>query len=122
LDRTKFIRLVRRALREVPPPFKQHLKQIDIIVKRRPSGADLRAAGLAPDESMYGFYQGVPMTERTSGYGMTVPDVIYIYQEPLEEDFADDRELVEEIRTTVLHEVGHFFGIDDERLEELGQG
>jgi predicted Zn-dependent protease with MMP-like domain len=122
LDRTKFIRLVRRALREVPPPFKQHLKQIDIIVKRRPSAADLRAAGLAPDESMYGFYQGVPMTERTSGYGMTVPDVIYIYQEPLEEDFADDRELVEEIRTTVLHEVGHFFGIDDERLEELGRG
>jgi predicted Zn-dependent protease with MMP-like domain len=53
---------------------------------------------------------------------MTVPDVIYIYQEPLEEDFADDRELVEEIRTTVLHEVGHFFGIDDERLEELGRG
>jgi len=122
LERTKFIRLVRRALREVPQPFKQHLKEIDIIVKRRPSLADLRAAGLAPDESMYGFYQGVPMTERTSGYGMTVPDVIYIYQEPLEDDFNDDRELVEEIRTTVLHELGHFFGIDDERLEELGRG
>jgi predicted Zn-dependent protease with MMP-like domain len=122
LDRTKFIRLVRRALREMPQPFKRHLKEIDIIVKRRPSADDLRAAGLGPGESMYGFYQGVPMTERTSGYGMTVPDVIYIYQEPLEEDFSDDRELIEEIRTTVLHEVGHFFGIDDERLEELGRG
>ena len=122
MDRTKFIRLVRQALREVPQPFRQHLKEIDVIVKRRPSAADLRAAGLAPGESMYGFYQGVPMTERTSGYGMTVPDVIYIYQEPLEEDFTDDRDLVEEIRTTVLHEIGHFFGIDDERLEELGRG
>lgn len=122
MDRTKFIRLVRQALREVPQPFRRHLKEIDVIVKRRPSPADLRAAGLAPGESMYGFYQGVPMTERTSGYGMTVPDVIYIYQEPLEEDFTDDRDLVEEIRTTVLHEIGHFFGIDDERLEELGRG
>lgn len=106
----------------MPQPFKHHLKEIDIIVKRRPTAADLDAAGLVPGESMYGFYQGVPMTERTSGYGMTVPDVIYIYQEPLEEDFADDGALVEEIRTTVLHEVGHFFGIDDDRLDELGRG
>jgi predicted Zn-dependent protease with MMP-like domain len=106
----------------MPQPFQQHLKEIDIVVKRRPSAAEVRAAGLGHDESMYGFYQGVPMTERGSGYGMTVPDVIYIYQEPLEEDFPDDRDLVEEIRTTVLHEVGHFFGIDDERLEELGRG
>lgn len=122
MERERFIRLVRRALREIPAPFKQHLKNIDIVVKRRPSAGELRDAGLAPDESMYGFYHGVPMTVRGSDYGMTVPDVIYIYQEPLEEDFADDRELVEEIRTTVLHEVGHFFGIDDERLEELGRG
>ncbi|HET6615996.1 MAG TPA: metallopeptidase family protein [Dehalococcoidia bacterium] len=122
MERERFIRLVRRALREIPAPFKQHLKNIDIIVKRRPSAGELRDAGLAPDESMYGFYHGVPMTERGSDYGMTAPDVIYIYQEPLEEDFSNDRELVEEIRTTVLHEVGHFFGIDDERLEELGRG
>jgi predicted Zn-dependent protease with MMP-like domain len=122
LERERFIRLVRRALREIPPPFKQHLKNIDIVVKRRPGAVELRDAGLAPDESMYGFYHGVPMTERGSDYGMTAPDVIYIYQEPLEEDFSNDRELVEEIRTTVLHEVGHFFGIDDERLEELGRG
>ena len=122
MERERFIRLVRRALREIPAPFKQHLKNIDIVVKRRPSTAELRDAGLARDESMYGFYHGVPMTERGSDYGMTVPDVIYIYQEPLEEDFSDDRELIEEIRTTVLHEVGHFFGIDDDRLEELGRG
>jgi predicted Zn-dependent protease with MMP-like domain len=122
LERAKFIRLVHRALRDIPAPFKQHLKEIDIIVKRRPGPGELRDAGLAPGESMYGFYHGVPMTERTSGYGMIVPDVIYIYQEPLEEDFADDGRLVDEIRTTVLHEVGHFFGIDDDRLHELGRG
>ena len=122
MERTKFIRLVHRALRDIPSGFKRHLKDVDIIVKRRPSASELRDAGLAPGESMYGFYHGVPMTERGSGYTMTLPDVIYIYQEPLEEDFADDRELIDEIRTTVLHEVGHFFGIDDDRLEELGRG
>jgi predicted Zn-dependent protease with MMP-like domain len=122
LDRATFIRLVRRALNDIPPPFREHLKQVDIVVKRRPSPAELRDAGLGPDESMYGFYHGVPMTDRTGGHGMTVPDIIYIYQQPLEEDFTADGTLVDEIRTTVLHEIGHFFGIDDGRLDELGRG
>jgi predicted Zn-dependent protease with MMP-like domain len=122
VERAEFIRLIRKALRDVPPPFKDHLRQIDIVVKRRPSRADLLEADLAPDESMYGFYRGVPLTERDSGYQMVAPDVIHIYQEPLEDDFPDERELVKEIRTTVLHELAHFFGIDDDRLGELGLG
>lgn len=122
MERARFISLVRQALRDVPPPFKQHLRQVDIVVKRRPSRADLAEADLAPDESMYGFYRGIPLTERDGGYNLVAPDVIHIYQEPLEEDFADEGELVAEIRTTVLHELAHFFGIDDERLEELGMG
>ena len=122
MDRTRFIVLVRRALRDVPPPFKEHLRQVDIVVKRRPGRDDLAEAGLSPDESMYGFYRGVPLTERDSGYNIVAPDVIHIYQDPLEEDFPDESELIGEIRTTVLHELGHFFGIDDDRLEELGRG
>lgn len=92
------------------------------MVKRRPGRAELADAGLTADDTMYGFYRGVPMTERGAGYGMVAPDVIDIYQEPLEEDFRDDDDLMEEIRATVLHELAHFFGIDDERLEELGLG
>ena len=122
MERARFISLIRQALRDVPPPFKDHLRQIDIVVKRRPSRADLREAELDPDESMYGFYRGIPLTERDSGYNLVAPDVIHIYQEPLEEDFPDERELVKEIRTTVLHELAHFFGIDDDRLDELGLG
>ena len=122
MERARFINLVRQALRDVPPPFKEHLRKIDIVVKSRPSRSDLRDADLDPDESMYGFYRGVPLTERDGGYQMVAPDVIDIYQEPLEEDFRDERELVEEIRTTVLHELAHFFGIDDDRLDELGLG
>jgi predicted Zn-dependent protease with MMP-like domain len=120
VERARFIALVRRALKDVPPPFKQHLREIDIVVKRRPSRSDLREAGLRDDESMYGFYRGIPLTERDSGYNLVAPDIIDIYQEPLEEDFEDDGALVAEIRTTVLHELAHFFGIDDDRLDELG--
>lgn len=122
LERARFISLIRSALRDVPQPFKEHLRQIDIVVKKRPSRTDLADAGLARDESMYGFYRGIPLTERDSGYNLVAPDVINIYQEPLEEDFPDERELIAEIRTTVLHELAHFFGIDDDRLDELGMG
>jgi predicted Zn-dependent protease with MMP-like domain len=120
VERAAFIRLIRRALGDVPAPFRDYLEQIDIIVKRRPTRADLAAAELGPGESMYGFYRGIPLTVRDSGYNLVAPDIIDIYQEPLEEDFPDDDELVAEIRTTVLHELGHFFGIDDDRLEALG--
>ena len=120
MDRTRFIRLVRRALRDVPPPFRERLREVDLVVKRRPNRHDLEQAGLPPGESMYGFYRGIPLTERGGSYNLVAPDVIDIYQEPLEEDFPDDNELIAEIRATVLHELAHFFGIDDARLEELG--
>jgi predicted Zn-dependent protease with MMP-like domain len=120
MDRAAFIALVRTALRDIPEPFREQLKHVDIVVKRRPTASDLEDADLNPDESMYGFYRGIPLTERDSSYGMVAPDVIDIYQEPLEEDFPDEAELVSEIRVTVLHELAHFFGIDDDRLAELG--
>ncbi|MDP9238378.1 MAG: metallopeptidase family protein [Chloroflexota bacterium] len=120
MDRARFISLIHAALRDLPPPFKRHLTKIDIVVKRRPERDDLADAGLARGESMYGFYRGIPLTERDSGYHLVAPDIIQIYQEPLEQDFPDENELIAEIRATVLHELAHFFGIDDDRLEELG--
>ena len=120
MERTRFIELVREALHDVPEPFATHLRLVDIVVKRRPTPHDLDAADLGPDDSMYGFYRGVPLTDRDSGYNLVAPDIIDIYQGPLEEDFPDEDDLIDEIRVTVLHELAHFFGIDDERLQELG--
>jgi predicted Zn-dependent protease with MMP-like domain len=120
MDRDQFIDLIRASLQDIPEPFASHLEQVDIVVKRRPSREDLEDAGLRPGESMYGFYRGIPLTERNSGYTLVAPDIINIYQEPLEEDFPHEEDLVDEIRITVLHELAHFFGIDDNRLEELG--
>jgi predicted Zn-dependent protease with MMP-like domain len=120
VERADFIRAVHRALSDVPSPFRERLREIDIVVKRRPTRSDLADAGLAAHESMYGFYRGVPLTERDGGYNLVAPDVIDLYQEPLEEDFPGEQELLREIRVTVLHELAHFFGIDDDRLEALG--
>ena len=69
---------------------------------------------------LFGLYEGVPLTERTSDYGLVLPDKITIFQEPLEDAFSDDAELVAEVRTTVIHELAHHFGISDEELERLG--
>lgn len=120
MERARFIALIHRALRDIPEPFATHIREVDIVVKQWPSAADLREAELDDDETMYGFYRGVPLTERGGGYNMAVPDIIHVYQGPLEEDFPRERDLVREIRATVLHELAHFFGIDDDRLEELG--
>jgi len=119
MARGRFLRLVRRALAGLPPPFRDRLSNVDVVVKRRPGLDDLREAGLPPGESLYGLYSGVPLTER-SDYGFVLPDKITIFQEPLEHDFPDEAELVQEVRKTVLHEIAHHFGISDEKLAEMG--
>ena len=119
IARGRFLRLVRRALAGLPPPFRERLSNIDIIVKRRPGPDDRRQAELPPGETLYGLYSGVPLTERLD-YGLVLPDKITIFQEPLERDFPDEAELVEEVRKTVLHEIAHHFGLSDEKLAEMG--
>jgi predicted Zn-dependent protease with MMP-like domain len=117
--RGRFLRLVRRALAGLPPPFQERLSNVDVVVKRRPDPDDLREADLPPGETLYGLYSGVPLTER-SNYGLVLPDKITIFQEPLERDFPAEAELVAEVRKTVLHEIAHHFGISDEKLGEMG--
>jgi predicted Zn-dependent protease with MMP-like domain len=118
--RRRFERLVERALADLPPFFQERLYNVDIIIKRRPSREDLDFAELEPGETLYGFYHGVPLTDRGADYGLVLPDKITIFQEPLEMDFADDRSLTSEVRKTVLHEIAHHFGISDEELTEMG--
>jgi predicted Zn-dependent protease with MMP-like domain len=111
---------VERALNDLPPPFAERVANVDILIERRPSEEDLRAAGLGPGETLFGLYEGIPLTERTSDYGLVLPDRITLFQEPLEDVCGTEDELADEIRITVIHEIAHFFGIDDERLHELG--
>jgi predicted Zn-dependent protease with MMP-like domain len=106
---TRFEDHVRRALDSLPPELRRALKNVEIVVEdEHPDDPDL-----------FGLYEGTPLPERGDWAG-SLPDRISIYRLPLEESFADPAELEKEIRITVLHELAHLFGLDEDRLEELG--
>ena len=120
MQRRRFLSLVRQALDRLPSPYRDWIENIDVIVERRPRSHHLRGAGAGPNETLFGLYEGVPLAERTSDYGLVLPDTITIFQEPLEQAFSQEAELIEEVGRTVLHELAHHFGMSDEELERLG--
>ena len=79
----------------------------------------LAEMGIEPPETLYGLYRGVDITRRDSGYGNLLPDTIHIYQGPIEEDSADEEEMADLVRDVVIHEVGHYFGLDDETMDGI---
>jgi predicted Zn-dependent protease with MMP-like domain len=113
---------VREAVALIPPELLRRVDNVDIVVESRPTARDRKAAGIGPGHTLLGLYHGIPLTRRGENYNLVSPDKISIYQEPIEDMCADDDEIVEQVRKTVLHELGHYFGISDERLDELGMG
>lgn len=120
MDEAAFNEVVAEALDTLPPEFAEALDNIEILVEDQPRAAHRRAVRIKPWQTLYGLYQGVPLTTRTHHYGLVAPDTITIFREPLLRDFPQPDELRAQIRRTVLHEIAHFFGIDDDRLHELG--
>jgi predicted Zn-dependent protease with MMP-like domain len=116
-----FERLVDRALGAIPAPYDEALHEVAILIEDEPSPEQLAENGLGPDDGLYGLYEGVPRTEYAADWS-AVPNRITLFRRPLEEDFPDATELEEEVRMTVLHELAHHLGIDDDRLDELGAG
>ena len=114
-----FDRLVERALAAIPSPFREHLAEVAIVIDDEPSLDQLRSNDMDSDESMYGIYEGVPRTEYGADWA-AMPNRITLFRLPLEEDFPDPDDLAEEVRITVIHELAHHLGIDDDRLDELG--
>jgi predicted Zn-dependent protease with MMP-like domain len=114
----RFEELVAAALDGLPPDIRQLLENVAIVIDDEPSPEQLREEGLDDDETLYGLYEGVPATAWGADWA-AVPNKITLYRLPLEEDFPDPAELTDEVRRTVLHELAHHAGIDDERLREL---
>ncbi len=110
--------LVDRALDGLPPDIASLLDNVAVIVEEKPDPETLRHYG---ETTMYGLYEGVPLTERGYGYAGTLPDRITIFQAPLEEDFPP-HQMEEQVRVTVIHEIAHHFGFDERRIAELGWG
>ena len=111
--------LVERALGSIPEPFARTLDEVAIVIEDEPSRTQLRESGLRPDEGLYGLYEGVPRTEWAADWAF-VPNKITLFRIPLEEEFPDNAELEHEVRVTVVHELAHHLGIDDDRLTDLG--
>lgn len=112
---------VARVLDRLPRQFRNGLRNVEFVVEERPSVELLRAEGLDPLlDTLYGIYQGVPLPDRSSLDPPLLPDKITIFAAPLLRDFPDPKELREEIRITVLHEIAHYFGMDEEDVEGLG--
>jgi predicted Zn-dependent protease with MMP-like domain len=117
-EHVPFETLVEQALDELPADFARLLEDVAIVIEDSPS-PDQAALGGTPDGWLYGLYEGVPATEWGADW-VALPNKITLFRLPLETDFPDPAELEEEVRITVMHELAHHAGIDDERLHELG--
>jgi len=121
LDYQEIRKEVGRVIDRLPRSFREQLRNVEFVVEQRPSIELLRAEGLDPrHDTLYGIYQGVPLPDRSSLDPPLLPDKITIFAEPLLEDFPNPEELRGEIRLTVLHEIAHYFGMDEEEIEDLG--
>lgn len=118
MDRLSFEKLVQNALRRLPRRSKKKLENISIVVEERPTAELLRDMEIEHG-TLFGLYQGVPLTERGWNYGNMLPDRIIIFQRPIEEAASSPAEIEEIVMDTVIHEVGHYFGFDDAYLYEV---
>lgn len=119
MTRPEFEALVERALRRLPRRFRDKLANVAVLVEDWADDATLDEMGIEPPDTLYGLYRGIDLTRRDSSYANVMPDTITIYQGPIEEDCADEAEMAELVRDTVIHELGHYFGLDDETMERI---
>src|SRR5262249_14987588 len=119
VDRKAFEQLVAEALQSIPRRFRRAMKNIAIVVEDEPAQELLEDMEIEPPDTLLGLYQGTPLTERTSSYGNVLPDRVLIFQGPHERAAEDDDDLVVAIGETLIHEIGHYFGLSEEEIEEI---
>jgi len=118
---SEFERLVDRAIASIPEPFSAALGEVAIVIEDEPTDQQLDDNDIPDDETLYGLYEGVPRTAYAADWAVS-PNRITLFRWPLEDDHPDPVELEAEVRRTVVHELAHHLGIDDDRLDELGAG
>ena len=118
--RYRFERLVRQALDDLPDDIQKMLENVAVVVLDEPDSYQREDLRLRSSETLFGLYQGIPRTQRDSGYNLVAPDRISIFQGPIERACATPEAMQEQVRITVLHEFAHHLGFDEERIAELG--
>ena len=119
MTRHRFAGLVEEALRDIPERFRDAMRNVAVVVEDEPSPELLADMDMDPDETLFGLYQGTPLTERDFSYGNTLPDRIAIYQGPIEDACETDEDIRRCVAETVIHEFGHYFGLSEEEIEEI---
>jgi len=122
LSPEEFEELVDEALESIPPPFERYMEGLAVDVEPMPDGETLEEMGIDDPRSLLGLYRGTPLTARSVEQSLRMPDSIVIYQRNIERMCRTRQQLVEQIRKTILHEVGHHFGMDERELGEMGYG
>jgi predicted Zn-dependent protease with MMP-like domain len=117
-----FDKILHQAILDLPAMFRESLQNVAIVVEEWPPDWLLEELDIVPGGTLYGFYHGIPLPERSFLDSGNLPDKISVYRGPLEGDFLDPGELARQIRVTLLHEIGHYFGMDEEDLARFGYG
>src|SRR5437879_6068372 len=119
MKRELFERLVADALTTIPRRFRAAMANLAIVVEDEPSSELLGEMEIAPPDTLLGLYQGIPLTERAWDYGNALPDRILLFQGPLERESDDEEDLVVAIGETLIHEVGHYFGLSENEIDVI---
>lgn len=121
MTRSEFVTLVRQAVDELPDTFARHLENVEIVIEDEPDPELLRSLGMDPRrETLFGLYQGIPLPLRDMSYSGALPDKISVFYRPLVRAYRSPEQIRTQVRQTVIHEVGHFFGLDDQTIRDLG--
>jgi len=118
LDRKHFEELVEQALAGLPPEFAERLDNVSVVVEDLASPGLLRKVNLKDPHHLLGLYEGIPLTRRPDAYAGALPDRITIFRIPIEEMSGNDDEIRAQVRKTVMHELGHYFGMSEKELRE----
>ena len=119
MTRERFTQLVEEALQEIPRRFRKEMRNVAVVVEDEPSPELLEEMEVEPGETLFGLYQGTPLTQRDWTFGNTLPDRISIYQKPTEEACDTEEDIRNCIAETIIHEFGHYFGMSEEEIEEI---
>lgn len=120
MDRETFIRLVAETIETFPEAFRDKMQNVEIVVEDWPDAETMRLAGIRNRAGLLGFYHGVPLIHRNQGYNLVTPDKISIYRKPIMMQCRTPQEVRDKVRHVIRHEIAHYFGIDDNRLREIG--
>lgn len=119
MTREQFTRLVEEALQDIPRRFRDEIRNVAIVVEDEPSPELLQELEIEPPDSLYGLYQGTPLPERHWGHGNALPDRVTLFQKTIEADAEGHEDVIVCVAETLIHELGHYFGLSEEEIEEI---